>query len=163
MGSKMILDTTFTRNLKSIEIQKYHRIETVDDSGIFVRYRIPDEAEPIEFEDTFPAKVGDRIVRKEDGTWTLVRKDHYLRVFSDVDPEMEINVSEDKNQVRAGFRKPNMSFVSLMTVTKRDGEWIIDFIEDLTGYDLISASDILTVFQKVIAQLRELDPAARPK
>lgn len=157
----MIIETTFTRNLKSVEVTEEHKIEVLDDSGIFHRFRLLDEAEVIEFEDAFPAKVGDRIVRKEDGTWTLVRGDHYEKVFFDVDTELEIDVSEDKTKVQARFRKPNMSIVRLMTVTKREGAWIIDFIEDLTGYDFISAMSILTAFQKTAQTLRELDPDAR--
>jgi hypothetical protein len=160
------IGTQHTRELSSAEITESTKIECID-NGLLPKYRIDGPEGPIVFETCCVPEAGDRIVRKEDGTYSFVPEYHYRKVFQDLPDDLDIQVrkqvdsdvrvANDGARVTGYYRRKNDD-VKIIEINKAEGSWIMGYCTDVSGYDMVSALTILATFDAVVRKVKEIDP-----
>lgn len=106
-----------------------------------------------EFTSSTRARVGDYLIRRPSDRIVLLEEHRYKEMFRDLKDNLD--VVEYKDEIQVWFAPNVQERTRIMQMNLREGEWIVTFVEDITGYDAPSAMVVHTALHQGFAKMVE--------
>lgn len=151
--------TLHTRELLCLQITADMKIE-IQEEGIERVYTITQGDEWHTFRTISNPQVGDYLIRAEDHPTRLIflTQEQYRQKFTSVPADTQIQVDADNRRVRVYFGDVITNRFRVADFVKQDRAWIIQFVEDTSGYDMVSALNVHAAIASGIEKIKQIDP-----
>jgi hypothetical protein len=151
------------REMESVIITDEMGIRRIDENEfgdmIIVQYELKLDDKAVYFNASHIPRIGDYVVRKENGVCFLVPKAQYEQNYYELDPCLTLEVTPDNRHVRVYKDRLKDSQRLIVELAKPIGDdWFVRSHDDMATCDLEHACFVMAAMRAAMRAAKEIDP-----